>query len=60
MQKRQLYLPKLKTLYIKGQYQKSEKATHVVGENICKSLSEKALISIIYKETSKTQSKKLN
>lgn len=55
VQKRQLYLPKLKAFYTKGQYQESEKATHVVGQNICKLLSEKALISRLYKQTSKTQ-----
>ena len=59
-QKRQLYLPKLKAFYIKGQYQESEKATRVVGQNICKLLSEKALISRLYKQTSKTQLKKLS
>lgn len=47
-------------LYIKGQYQESEKMTHRTGENICKTLSEKALPSRIHTETSKTQFKNLN
>ena len=33
-----------------GHYQQSEKTSHVIGENICKSISDKWLIPRIYKE----------
>ena len=33
-----------------GHYQQSEKTTHVIEENICKSISDKWLISRLYKE----------
>lgn len=38
---------------IKGHYQQSEKVTDKMGENICKLVSDEALISSIYKELQK-------
>lgn len=43
-------LSKLKHLYIKGHYQQSEKITHWMGENICKSCICKGLTCRAHKE----------